>query len=336
MELLYELASDFYGLLPWRVLDESNLIVVRDSVSGELCYCSVMGGLGEVFSMHANIGTEGLRQFRKIEAQEFEDPAEFFVSTHCVYVEFVARPELQRQDRELLAALGHPKGRGLASPIFRTFRPGFLPWFVTEDEARMLAECLQAVITVCAAVASQENLRFWEVAETYPMVTRTEEPEPRYRVEMFKATLPAEPPPVPVRLAEETLHALRGKDYAVRGVVELDLTYSGAAIGKKGERSACAAIAMAVDAESGMVLAPEVADSSVAAGETLAKVFLKAIETSRAVPREVRVRSQRLKECLVPLMESFGVTVRVAKKLPATDRARSHLLGFFGGEMGGR
>ena len=122
----------------------------------------------------------------------------------------------------------------------------------------------------------------------------------------------------------------------MRGVMELDLIYSGAAIGKKGERRACASIAMAVDAASGMVLAPEVADSSVAAGDTLAKVFLKAIQASRTLPREVRVRSQRLKDCLAPLIESFGVAVRVASQLPASDEARSHLLGFFRGDIGRR
>src|ERR1035438_6131740 len=37
MERLYGLASKLYGLRPWQLLDESNLIVVRDSVSGELC-----------------------------------------------------------------------------------------------------------------------------------------------------------------------------------------------------------------------------------------------------------------------------------------------------------
>ena len=78
-----------------------------------------------------------------------------------------------------------------------------------------------------------------------------------------------------------------------------------------------------------MVLAPEVTDSSVAAGDTLATVFLKAIQASRTLPKEVRVRSQKLKDCLAPLMESFGVTVRVASRLPASDEARSHLLGFF-------
>ena len=336
MERLYSLASDLYGLRPWRVLDEDNLIVVRDSVSGELCFCSVMGALGEVLSMHAYIGTEGLRQFRKMEDEEIADPGEFFATTHCVYVEFVPRSELQRQDRELLVALGHPQGKGLASPIFRTLRPGFLPWFVTEDEARTLAECIRGVMVICAAVAGQESMKFWERADTYPMATRTEGTELRYHVEMFQSILPPEPPVAPARLAEETLLALHGQDYAVRGVMELDLTYSGAAIGKKGERNSCAALAMAVDAESGMVLAPEVADSRIAAGDTVAKVFLKAIQASRALPKEVRVRSQKLKDCLTPLMESLGVTVRVTSKLPASDEARSHLLGFFRGEFGGK
>jgi hypothetical protein len=336
MERLYRLVSDLYGLRPWRVLNEDNLIAVRDSVTGEVCYCSVMGALGEVLSMHAYIGAEGLRQFRKMEAEEIADPGEFFASTHCVYVEFVRRAELLRQDRELLAALGHPQGRRLASPIFRTMRPGFLPWFVTEDEAQTLAECIRAVIVVCAAVARQESMKFWELADTYPMVTRAEGAEPRYHVEMFHSVLPPEPPVVPVRLAKETLLTVRAQDYAVRGAMELDITYSGAAIGKKGERNACASIAIAVDAESGMVLAPEVTDASVTAGDALAKVFLKAIQVSRTLPKEVRVRSQKFKDSLAPLMDSFGVPVRVATRLPASDEARSHLLGFLGGGFGSR
>src|ERR1035438_8131644 len=202
------------------------------------------------------------------------------------------------------------RARGLAGPIFRPMRPGFLPWFVTEEEARALAECIRAVIVVCAAVTSQESVKFWELADTYPMVTRMEGSEPRYHVEMFHSILPPEPPVALARLAEETLLAIRGQDYAVRGVMELDLTYSGASIGKRGERNACASIAIAVDAESGMVLAPEVTDSSVSAGDTLAKVSFKAIQPSRTMPKEVRVRKQKFKDSLAPLMESLGVTVR--------------------------
>jgi hypothetical protein len=335
MQQMYGLASKLYGLHPWRLLDEDNLIVVRDSVSGELYYCSVMGALGEVFSMHAYIGAEGLRQFLKIKAGEVADPGEFLASTHCVYVEFVRNAELLRQDKELLAALGHPKGRGLASPIFRTIRPGFLPWFVTEDEARTLEECIRAVIVVCARIVGQESFKFWAEADSYPMVTRREGTEPRFDVEIFRPVLAPEPPVAPVKLAEEIVLQLRGQDYKVRGVMELDHIQSGAAIGKKGERSACASIALAVDAESGMVLAPEATDSTVAAAEALAKVFLKAIQASRTLPQEVRVRSQKLKDSLAPLMEGFGVAIRADGRLPASDEARAHLLGYLGGGFGG-
>ena len=43
-------------------------------------------------------------------------------------------------------------------------------------------------------------------------------------------------------------------------------------------------LSMAVDAESGMVLAPEMADSRTAPGDTVAKVFFKAVQASRHSP----------------------------------------------------
>jgi hypothetical protein len=56
-------------------------------------------------------------------------------------------------------------------------------------------------------------------------------------------------------------------------------------------------------------------------------VLIKAIEVSQTLPEEVRVRSQQLKDFLAPLLHSLGVTVRVARRLLASDEARLHLLG---------
>jgi hypothetical protein len=336
MERLYGLASKLYGLRPWQLLDESQLILVRDSVSGETCYCSIMGALGEVYAMHAYIGTQSLRLFRRMEAEEITDAGEFFASQHSVYVEFVPRAELERQDRELLAGLGHSRGRGLASPIFRAIRPGFHPWFVTEAEAITLAECILAVIVVCSAVAGHERATFWVQADTYPMVSPVEGAEPRYRIDLVKSILPAEPPVCPVRLEETALRQVLCQDYALRGVIELDHILAGTPIGKKNERKACASIALAVDAESGIVYAPEATDSRVAAGDALARVFLKAVQASRTLPKEVHVRSQRLKDCLAPIMEPLGVAIRVTSRLPAMEEARSHLLRFFNKGLDGR
>jgi hypothetical protein len=178
-----------------------------------------MGALGEVYSMHAYLGAEAFRAFRRIEAEEIADPGEFFASMHSVYVEFVPRADLERQDRELLARLGHPQGREIASPIFRAIRPGFHPWFVTAEETRTLAECIRAVIVVCTAVSGQTDMKFWNRADSYPMVTRSDGAEPRYQVDLVKSILPPEPSVAPVSLPEETLRPLLGQDYAVRGAM---------------------------------------------------------------------------------------------------------------------
>jgi hypothetical protein len=251
MQRLYRSASDLFGLLPWQMLDESQLIVVGDSASNELCYCSVMGALGEVYSMHAYIGAEGLPTFRKVETEEIAAPAEFFATMRSVYVEFVPRAELELQDRKLLASLCHPRGDGQASPIFRAIRPGFHPWFVTADEARMLTECIRAVVVVCTAISSHTKVQLWNEAETYPMVTWVEDTEPRYQIDLVKLTLPPDPPISPVNLDEEAVRRLCDKNYPVRGEMELDYIFSGVPVGKKNERKLCASIAVAADADSG-------------------------------------------------------------------------------------
>ena len=330
---LYELASKLFSLHPWQFLDEGQLIAARDSGTGEFCFCSVMGALGEVYAMHGYIGNQGLRAFRRLEAEELTEPGEFFAIMRSVYVEFVPRSELEKQDRELLAMLDHPTGRNVAAPIFRAIRPGFQPWFVTAAEADTLAECLRSVIVVASAAASQKKVRFWNKADTYPIVTCVEGTEPHDKIDLFEFRLPPAPTIPPASLDEKSLEALRGRDHAVRGTMELDHIFSGAPIGKKNERKACASIALAVDADSGVVYAPEITDASVARADILASVFVKAVQSSRTFPQEIRVRSQELRDSLAPLMKSFGIKVHVAKQLRAVDMARAHLFNFLEGRQ---
>jgi hypothetical protein len=333
MERLYGLAAKLYALSPWHVLDESELVLIRDSATGETCYCSVMGALGEVLAVHAYIGMESYRLFRKIAAGEITGAGEFFAAQHSVYVEFVPRADLDGQDRKLLTALGHPVRAAKASPIFRAIRPGFHPWYVTEEEGQLLAECMRAVILICSAVSVQADLKYWDRADTYPMVSRVdgEGGEARYHIELVEATLPSEPPLSPVRLGAEQLRQLRDRDHAVRGVMELDYFSSGAMIGKKNERKACVHIALAVDADRGIVFPPELAPPGVSVGDALVMAIMKAIETTRALPREVRVQSREFKDCLNPISEACGFPIKVVGSLPALAEARGQLLRMLGG-----
>jgi hypothetical protein len=331
LQKLYGLATELFALRPWQLLEDSQLTLVQAGPGGELCYCCVMGALGEVYAMHAYMGFESYRLHCDIQADGIVEPGEFFARQRSVYVEFVPRKELERQDRELLAWLHHPQGKGMLAPIFRACRPGFHPWFVNAEEARALAKCIAATIEICNAVAGGKGKKFWKHDGVFPLAVEEKKDASRYRIDLVKAELPEEPPIPPARANEEKLAQLRGRDYPVRGVMELDHILSGAPIGKKNERKSCASFALAVDAKSGIIYAPNATDSRVPPGDSLASVFIDAVQASRAFPQEVRVRTQKLSNCLAPLMESFGVAVRVSPKLPAADEARAHLLSFLSG-----
>jgi hypothetical protein len=287
-----------------------------------------MGALGEVVAMHAYIGTESYRLFRKLIAGEAIDPGEFFASQRSVSIEFVSRAELDAADRKLLADLGHPVGRGVASPVFRATRPGFLPWFVTEEEAQTLASCASAVIEICSAVATRADISYWDQPDTYPMLSPAGMAggKSQYQIEMIRPPLPSQTPLSAVRLTEEQLGELKGRDYPVRGTIELDYIVSTAAVGKKNERKACTCIGLAVDA-GGFLFPPELTSPTVSPADVLAAALLKAIQASRALPKEVRIRDPRFKECLAPLSSSAGVSIKVVASLPALEQAREHLLG---------
>lgn len=326
---LYDLASQLFAQKPWNLLADSQLVLVRNSANNELCYCSVMGALGQVYAMHAYIGPESFRMFRKMQDGEITVAQEFFASQRSVFVESVTRGELEKPDRELLEALGHPKGRATRCPIFRAIRPGFYPWFVTSEEAQVLAECIRAVSVVCSLLAAGSGNDLWdESREIYPLVSRVPSQNSDYRIEPTKVDLISAPTVFPVQVKEETLRQLRNHNPAVGGVMELDYIFTRASIGGKNERRAFTCAAMAVDAETGIIFASEVTSSGTPAADAMARAFIKAVQSTGVLPKEVRVRQAGYRDALLPLLQLIHVAVRVKQRLPAMDEASAALSAF--------
>jgi hypothetical protein len=325
LESLYRLASQLYAMRAWNVISESDLVLVRDPITQETCYCSMMGVLGQVVAMYAYIGTESYRLFRRMERDEISSPGEFFCGQRSVYVEFVARRELDPEDRRLLAAVGHPQ-TAKASPIFRAIRPGFRPWFVTEEEGQTLAEAIDAMIAICSIVSKHGYVPYWEEADAFPLVSRVEGKSGKreYNVEMEKRVLPPEPPLPRVELRDDQSRQLRDCDYTMRGVMELDYFISTAMIGGKDERQALGCVALAADADSGIVFPPEIGSPNALAGDVLVSAIIKAVRSARALPQEIRVQNRRFKECLGPVSELCGFPIKVVGSLPALEEARRH------------
>ena len=97
-------------------------------------------------------------------------------------------------------------------------------------------------------------------------------------------------------------------------------------VGEAHERKACVRLAIAIDSETAFAFPPEVGSPESSVGDLLAEVVLTAIESSGALPSELRVKSREYKSMLGPLAKALGTPVKVVKSLPAADFARDQLL----------
>ena len=320
MEKLFLLANELFRRRPWELLHEYQIVMVKSPESGEFCFCMLMGSLGEVVAMQAFVGAEGYRCWQAIQSGSISTPGEFLAMHRTLSIQFVERRELTPPDRELLKALGFEFRRSVRSPMFRSARPGYHPWHVTEAEARTLLACARAVLAVCNSLQP-----YWD-NNGYPLVS-VDGVEPAIQI--------AEPPrfPEPIlkmpELDAAQIAALRG--LRRRGVFEIDRVLSAAMLGEKNDRKACTSISLAVDAETAMAYPPELGLPEQSKGDVLAMALLSAIRSLDALPRAVRVRSRENKMLLSGLAAELGIEVEVASQLPAFDFAKKHILGMLEG-----
>ena len=331
-EWLFTLATGFIAARPWDFLEDQHLILLKSPLSNETCYCSVLGALGEVFSLHAYIGDESYRYFRKMAAGRPVLIGEFFGSLRGVYVEFVGLSELTPPDRELARAFGHPLKRGSMVPIFRALRPGYHPWYPTENEGVVLAACIGAVMALCERMVKGDAQDYWKGDGVFPSMVPAQDcgKGERYHLEMVKVSEPPATTPEAAPLQQGRIRKIRDRTYPVRGVFEVDHFYGSAMIGKKDERKACVRIGLVADADSGMLLPPELGMPERATSDIIATVVLNAVEAAQRLPREIRVAQHQLKTLLEPLAAELGITVRTAKRLPALQEAKQELLTMMG------
>jgi len=322
--VLFDLACELCHVKPWQTMGDTDLVVVKDAKSREMCYCGVLGALGKSFAIHAYRGMEGYRLFKKISSGAPMSVGEFLASQSTVTMEIVPIGELEAPDRELAQAFGHPLKKGYVAPQFRAGRPGYRPWYPTESEGKILATCVESVLAFCEHRESEPESQYWAHEDVYPRVFWKN--SETYWVENVLVRAEAASALEPALLDQERLAKLIKNDFPVRGIIELDEFYSGIPVGQENERKACLRFVLAADAEVQFLYSSEAFTAADAKGAILAEGVLKTMEQHKFMPAEIRVRDEISQRLLLPLQTRLGFELRVASELPSLDLAKKHLL----------
>lgn len=323
---LYEAATAFKALAPWRWVREHHLFAVVDPEGRETGYCGVTGAEAVHMSLIVNLGMEGLAGYLTTLALGDEaDPLELLFIQRSLMASFEDREMLTKEDRDVIKGLGLSfRGRG-AWPLFRSFRPGFAPWHLTSWEARFLTAALEQSIDVARRAEDDPGLldvgRQGALLHRVPAVDGNNTVWKDERRPVPKAGRPTIPVP--------SLDAGRARTRLARAkrlgsAWEVDMFHLPRPThDRKGERPFYPRVALWVDHGTGLIMGhsmfgpTDVPDMSMATLRVIDRV---------GAPRTILVQRPEVAALLKPLADLGGMDLRAMECLEGLEEARMSML----------
>ncbi|UCC75424.1 MAG: hypothetical protein JSW37_07800 [Anaerolineales bacterium] len=325
---LYDAAVEFKEAEPWDWMWDSDLFGVQNPATGEVGYCCVMGRLGEHFALGLYPGTEGLQAYLKIVAEDLS-PDDMLQLQRCLMASFEDRKLLSREDLDVIKRLGLKFRGRQAWPVFRSYQPGFYPWYLTSEEAQYLTVTLQQAIHVALRFQDDPDMLAPPVKNQYLVRVLEKSVDGLQWKDVWLEPRPLERVPIPAQPIDACrLQRLSERIPNRKGIWEFDYSYSPMpARDNPGERPYFPHVIFCVDQDSGFVLACDLV-SPVEPVSGLAEHVVAAAERMGSLPREIRVRREEVFQVLEAVTSRLGVRLRLTKSLAELGRARRAMFGF--------
>ncbi len=334
---LYELAAELKKLAPWQWMDETMIFGVENPDTKEVGFISPMGMLGEHLSIGVYRGAEGLYGFWDFQEVGLEAEPFALFEIPQLQVSFEDREALEKQDRDTIKKLDL-KFRGSQNyPLFRSIKPGFMPWFITSDEARMLIHSIEQTLEVAPRVLENPDILTDESdTENEVCLVRFAENQDGklvWREEMREIPPPAEKE-YTVKIPQGLVDELKAFPQAKKLILEIDLFYAPTPIGEKGKRPFIPKMLMLADRTSGVIAGFEIIAPQEIETENfaeLARHLFESLHKLQVRPQEIRVADDDVFDLLKGVNQQLNIKLRQTDDLRAIAAAKEEMFGFFGG-----
>ncbi len=334
---LYDLARQIKELSPWEWMQEVDIFGVQHPETGEMGFVSVMGNAGEHFGIAVYRGKEGLHHFLYIQESYDEMGEEIaleILEVPQLQLSFEDRDMTEAKDRTLLKGLGL-KFRGRSAwPIFRGIEPGWLPWFISDEDAQFLIPVLEQLLAFAPRL--KEANTFFDSFEESRFLVRVAQQEDKlltWKDQMVH--IPFEPPPplkIPIdaRLLTDFI-----KLPVTRTTIELDVFNLMSPTLDEKRRPFLPYMMLMVDSKSGMIVGQEMfkpePDLDSIWIRTPNKFMEQCLNGMRARPSMIHIANEYLDTIIKPIAKQLGIKVVLKQELPALDQAMQMLMGMTGG-----
>ncbi len=327
---LFKLAARVKENAPWDRMSELDVFGVQNPETGTTGFVSVMGMEGEHFAVALYQGTKALYDFWDFQDTSLFDVPERVMEIPQLQLSFEDRNLLAKTDYRLIKKL-NLNFRGRKSwPIFRSIRPGYLPWYLTGGEARFLAYALEQTLDVSKRYEKDEYLFDFDEDDSYLVRIPFKRGNRLFWEDKVTAIPPPKPEPIPITVDSRDLDNLKNMTKGEM-TLEIDFFVFPVKVGEKSQRPSLPYLLMVVESKTGMVVAHETFLANPSLEDMWGRVpgaLVRQFSRTGIVPREIRVRSGLLYALLQPIAEELRFRLRQNDFLPSLEEAKEELLHF--------
>ncbi len=314
---LYEAAEKFKKLSCWNWMCDEALFGVQNPETGDIGWCCVLGNLGQVYGLVVYLGEEGLRGYIRLQSGEIGIyKPDIPHLQKCLMLSFDDREQLDKEDLRIIKQLGL-KFRGCnAWPVFRNYEPGYLPWFITSDDARFLTIAIEQAIDVALRFRENDGLLYPEDEEAYLVrVPRGAKEAVTWHDEVMKPELKGPLWDSDDRIDEIRVQRIKMSAKQSNETWELGYCYAPTPIQEdRSMRPYCPTMMAILDHNSKQAVTLHIAEGASAMNE-FRNHFLDLLEKENRIPFQIFVSREDARQLLAPITSRLGITVHVAERL---------------------
>ncbi|GAB4367637.1 MAG: hypothetical protein Kow0042_08370 [Calditrichia bacterium] len=331
-EQLYNTAIQIKDLAPWEWLEEHEIFAIQPYDSPEIGFVSVMGTIGEHYAISVYLGEEGPYGFWDL---LYSTPDMFsyqkVLEIPQLQVSFEDRNMLHPKDQNIIKKLGL-KFRGRHSwPLFRSYKPGYFPWYLSQDEARFLQIILDQTKEVVQKARENRSLLMSDDEESYFLRKAVRENDKDFWQDSTLKIIPKAPHSAQFKVKKNQMATLKTLT-PQKVVLEIAVFIIPEAVKGKGTRPYYPYSLLLVDTSRKIIIGNQLLKPIPGLTEmwsTVPSQIVEILAKLQFLPQTISVNSELLHQYLLFLSEEVGITIELKDNLPYIDDARRHLLDFF-------
>jgi hypothetical protein len=330
---LYQAAMRIKEIAPWEWMAETEIFGVSNPETGELGFVSVMGEMGEHLGLAAYLGPQALYHFWALQDEDLHLPMETILEVPQLQASFEDRRVLTDRDLRVIKDLGLKFRGRQAWPQFRSYRPGFHPWYLEPQEARFLTHVLEQAADVVLRLKDNPDLLTPPHEESYLVRVSRREGEQLIWDDVTMNVPPPEPEPTIIEISSAQLaHAKRLPISHTRLEADLFPLLSAYIAEKPSERPQFAYILLCLDCSTGMVLNPQILSPIPSVNAMRAavpgKLLIEFIRQGK-LPAQINVVHPDLYRVIEPVARELKIRVSLVSQLPMLEDAKEYILSRF-------